>query len=258
MVKLEKYKVSVCLATYNGENYIHEQLLSILKQIGEEDEVIISDDGSTDSTIAIIKGFNDKRIKIFPNTSNVAGKSYGAVLLKIALNFKNSILHATGDIIFLSDQDDIWYDNKYSTVLKSFESNKKNDLVVHNAIVLSNSKENNLDLFSLGSKPTTTIWGTLKKNPYLGCCMAFKGKIANRAFNNNYPVIPHDTWVALVVCSEPGGTIEVINEPLMYYRVHGSNNSFFMKSKNSLYFKIYYRLKLMYYLIKLQYSKVIS
>lgn len=252
------YRVSVCLATYNGENYIHEQLLGILKQIGEEDEVVISDDGSTDSTIAIIKGFNDKRIKIFSNSSNVIRKSYGSVLMKIALNFKNSILHATGDLIFLSDQDDIWYDNKYSTILNRFKSNGNIGLVVHNAVVWSNSIENNLDLFSLGPKPTASILGTLKNNPYLGCCMAFKRKIANKAFNNNYSVIPHDTWVALVACSEPKGTIEVIDEPLMYYRVHSSNNSFFMKSKNSLFFKIYYRFRLMYHLIKLQYSKVIS
>lgn len=252
------YKVSVCLATYNGEDFIHEQLLSILKQIGKEDEVIISDDGSTDSTIAIIKGFNDKRIKLLFNSSNVIRKSYGTILMKIALNFKNSILHATGDIIFLSDQDDIWCSNKYSTIIKAFENDKNVGLIVHNAVVYSNSTENSLELFSIGTKPTASIWGTLKNNPYLGCCMAFRRNIAIRAFANNYLVIPHDTWVALVACSEPKGTIEVIDVPLMYYRVHSSNNSFFMKSKNSLFFKLYYRFRLIYYLIKLQYSKVIS
>lgn len=57
-------KISVCMATYNGEKYIKEQLESILSQIGENDEVIISDDSSTDNTVEIIKAFSDNRIKI--------------------------------------------------------------------------------------------------------------------------------------------------------------------------------------------------
>ncbi|MBP5204864.1 glycosyltransferase, partial [Candidatus Saccharibacteria bacterium] len=56
--------ISVAMATYNGEKYIQEQLLSILPQIGKGDEIIISDDGSTDSTLEIIRKINDKRIKI--------------------------------------------------------------------------------------------------------------------------------------------------------------------------------------------------
>ena len=61
-------KISVCMATYNGEKYIKEQLESILSQIGEHDEVIISDDSSTDNTVEIINSFNDCRIKIYKNT----------------------------------------------------------------------------------------------------------------------------------------------------------------------------------------------
>ena len=60
-------RISICLASYNGEKYIKEQLLSILPQLSEKDEVIISDDNSSDNTLGIVRGFDDKRIKIYIN-----------------------------------------------------------------------------------------------------------------------------------------------------------------------------------------------
>ena len=65
--------ISVCMATYNGEKYIKEQLSSILNQLSEKDEIIISDDSSTDKTVEIIESFQDKRIKILKNNTR-AGK----------------------------------------------------------------------------------------------------------------------------------------------------------------------------------------
>lgn len=56
--------ISVCIATYNGERFIREQISSIINQLGNEDEIIISDNESTDSTIDIIKEIDDKRIKL--------------------------------------------------------------------------------------------------------------------------------------------------------------------------------------------------
>ena len=94
--------ISVCIATYNGEKYLREQLDSILPQLAESDEVIVSDDGSTDGTIDLITSLNDPRIKI---VSNSGRKGYVG-------NFENALKHTTGDYIFLSDQDDIWYPNK--------------------------------------------------------------------------------------------------------------------------------------------------
>ena len=93
--------ISVCIATYNGEKYIKEQLLSILPQLGKKDEVIISDDHSTDNTLDIVKGLNDNRIKIVMNNRE---KGYTS-------NFENALSYAIGDYIFLSDQDDIWMSN---------------------------------------------------------------------------------------------------------------------------------------------------
>lgn len=100
--------ITVCIATFNGEKYIREQLNSILFQLSLQDEVIVSDDGSTDNTISIIKSFNDKRIKIID----------GVYRHSPTLNFENALKEAKGDYIFLADQDDVWKDDKVKICLK--------------------------------------------------------------------------------------------------------------------------------------------
>lgn len=94
-------KVSVCLATYNGEKYIYDQLISILKQINKNDEVIISDDGSTDSTLDIVRSISDDRIKVYNSCSTLKVVDYETRLSRIYLNFKNAILKSSGDVIFV-------------------------------------------------------------------------------------------------------------------------------------------------------------
>ncbi|MEM7184509.1 MAG: glycosyltransferase, partial [Spirochaetota bacterium] len=111
--------ISVCIATFNGEKYIHEQLVSILQQLGTNDEIIISDDSSTDNTIKMIHAINDKRIKIYHN--NVRNPIQ---------NFENALRKAQGKYIFLSDQDDIWLETKISITIEHLQ---KYDLVVHDA-----------------------------------------------------------------------------------------------------------------------------
>ena len=89
--------ISVCMATYNGEKYIQEQIDSILCQLSKDDELVISDDHSTDATCDIIKSYNDRRIKLFLNE----------LAKGVTHNFENALLHSKGDIIFLADQDDV-------------------------------------------------------------------------------------------------------------------------------------------------------
>ena len=90
--KKKRKMISVCMATFNGEKYIEEQINSILLQLGKEDEIIISDDGSTDNTLDIIRELNDERIKLYQNN-----KQHG-----YAHNFENALIHASGDYIFFS------------------------------------------------------------------------------------------------------------------------------------------------------------
>lgn len=103
--------ISVCMASYNGAIFIKQQAVSILNQLGLEDELIISDDGSKDNTLEILASLNDSRIKIYHHSA-----PHGVVS-----NFENAIKHASGDYIFLSDQDDIWLSNKKEKCLSCLQ-----------------------------------------------------------------------------------------------------------------------------------------
>ena len=116
--------ISVCIATYNGEKYIKAQLESILAQIGQDDEIIVSDDNSTDNTISEIESLNDNRIKVKKNRKTIKKESQHKVFQlmdKIRLNFENALVEAKGDYIFLADQDDIWKEDKVKSILKMLE-----------------------------------------------------------------------------------------------------------------------------------------
>jgi glycosyltransferase involved in cell wall biosynthesis len=117
-------KISVCIATYNGEKYIRQQLGSILCQIGESDEIIISDDSSSDRTVEIIKTFDDKRIRLLENNR----------FHSPAYNFENALEKATGDIIFLSDQADIWLEVMVGLL-------QQYDLVVSDCIIINENED---------------------------------------------------------------------------------------------------------------------
>ena len=112
--------ISVCIATYNGEKYLRKQLDSILNQLEYNDEVIISDDGSSDETLNIISSYNDKRIHVFHNKGE-----HGVVK-----NFENGLNHVLGDYIFLCDQDDIWKSNKVQVVLNELKDAKKDVIAI--------------------------------------------------------------------------------------------------------------------------------
>lgn len=225
-------KVSVCIATYNGAKYIAEQLQSILDQIGQNDEVIISDDHSTDETINIVNSFNDDRIKIFYNEGE---KGYTA-------NFENSLNQISGDLIFLSDQDDIWLPGKYNAVVAMLSTN---DLVVTNSMVtdekLNIINESFFSIYNSGSG----ILKNLVCNTYYGSCMAFNKKVLNNSlpFPKN-KVIGFDIWIGFV--AEITGKVQFIKEPYLLYRRSDFTvtelGNLLSRSKRSLFFKIYKRI----------------
>ncbi|MDE5432893.1 glycosyltransferase [Elizabethkingia meningoseptica] len=250
--KMKDNKISVCIASYNGEKFIKEQINSILSQLEDEDEIIISDNGSTDRTLEVLNEFNDDRIKIFTYKSGFSSKSidYERKLINIYYNFRNAFQNAKNEIIFLSDQDDIWFDNKYSIIKDAMKSY---DFVAHDCLMFRGQfSESMRSLFEMNniSQGSLSYFNIIKDNPFLGCCIAFKREIGIDAFKYDNAIIPHDTWLALIAYMKNKNKFLILNEPLIYYRVHNNNNSYIEKSENSLFFKLKYRLKLALFSLK--------
>ncbi len=207
----DTHSISVAMATYNGEKYIKEQLDSILCQLKESDEIIISDDGSSDNTIKIIESYKDKRIKL------IEGPKKG-----IKKNFENAIKECQNEYIFLADQDDIWVNNKVEIVLSYFE-NKNIDLVIHDCDVVNNNLEViNESFYKLRNSKKGKIKNIIK-NSYIGCCMAFKSSLKYKVIPIPNNIEMHDQWIGLRI--EKYGHVLFIKEKLIHYRRHDNNAS---------------------------------
>lgn len=225
-------KVSICLATYNGEKFIFEQIDSVLKQIGQNDEVIVSDDGSTDKTLEIIRNIEDSRIKILINQGE---RGYTP-------NFQNALKESTGDIIFISDQDDVWLPGKYTTLIENL---KTNDLVVTNSMVTDESLNVTNNSFFTIYNSGTGILKNIICSTYYGCCMAFNRKVLNYSmpFPKNKEV-SIDLWIGLV--AEVVGKVKFIEKPFLLYRRSDNTvtqlGSLLSRSDRPFHMKIYKRM----------------
>ncbi|MEO8236800.1 MAG: glycosyltransferase [Flavobacterium sp.] len=228
--------ISVCITTYNGGKYIKEQIESILSQISENDEIIISDDGSKDNTLSILQSFNDKRIKIFLHEKDQRKKH----IFKFDLttkNMENAIKKSLGEFIFMADQDDIWEENRINSVLSFLDIYS---LVINDCKVIDENQnviyESYFDL--INSK--NGFLKNLNKNSYLGCCMAFKRDTLQYILPFPKQPVPHDIWIGLI--SEIFGKVYFLREKKILYRRHNNNLSNSAEvSSNSLVFKIRYR-----------------
>ncbi|MGL5913866.1 MAG: glycosyltransferase family 2 protein [Bacteroidales bacterium] len=228
-------KISVCMATYNGEKYIKEQLDSILCQIGEDSELIISDDGSTDSTLDIVRAYNDERIKVVKNENRQG----------VVGNFENALKNVSGDYIFLSDQDDVWLPNKVEICVNELQNF---DFVVHNASIINESGNITHPSFFTLQRTQKGFIRNFIHNGLLGCCFAFNAKMKKHILPIPN-VSMHDIWIALIIALL--GTSKLIDAPLLLYRRHQNNASQTSeKSTRSLWNKIRCRLTFLYYISK--------
>jgi glycosyltransferase involved in cell wall biosynthesis len=234
--------ISVCIATYNGEKYLLEQLNSILNQIPSNSEILISDDGSTDNTIDLINSINDKRITLFhSNYKNVAK------------NFEFLISIANGQYIFLSDQDDIWAANKYITFNKFFEMGY--DVLLSDCFVIDNNLTILHESYFKFNGSKKGLLKNIYKNSYMGCCMAFKSNITNIILPFPKSIPMHDWWIGLN--SELFYKTYFINNNLLFYRKHTNNISTSASgiSNNNIITKISFRFILIFYLTKNLFTK---
>lgn len=230
--------ISVCITTYNGENYIKEQIDSILPQLGAGDEVIVSDDGSTDRTLDLIRAYRDERIHI---CANEGAHGYTP-------NFENALRHAKGDYIFLSDQDDVWMPDK---VARCMEMMQTCDFVASNARVVDSVLQQLYPSFFALRHSRHGLLNNVIKFSYLGCCLCFRRCVVEYAlpFPRNHRLCTHDNWLTLVALFF--FRAKVTDECLILYRRHTNNESGGgIVNSTSLSFKLRYRIYLLVNILK--------
>ena len=218
--------ISVALTTFNGEKYIKEQIDSILNQTLLPDEIIISDDHSTDNTIAIIEAYNNPIFKIYQNQSSIG----------VTENFKKAVgLAQPGNLIALADQDDIWHNNKLEILyhqLLPFKDAKipviaysDLTLVDENKIILNESFWNELNHHHHEHCLETLLFG----NFITGHSILMNAKMKDYFLAKPKDFILHDVWIAFIANSF--GKAIKINKPLALYRQHRNNVNYNLNFK---------------------------
>ena len=204
-------KVSVAMATYNGEKYLEEQIDSILAQLGNEDELIISDDHSSDQTLAIIERYLkvDHRVKLFLNEES-----------GVTSNFENAIKRTQNDIVFLSDQDDVWKPEKVQTVKGYFQKNPKIQMIMSDITVVDNQLNTTIESFYEFRGSRAGVIKNIIKNSYIGCAMSFRKELKPKILPIPRNVPMHDMWIGLV--ADMSKSALLIPEKLIYYRRHNA------------------------------------
>lgn len=206
--------ISVCMAVYNGERYLRQQLASILVQLAADDEIIVVDDGSSDGTMDLVRALHDPRIRLHANPGN----------LGVLRTFERAIAEARGEIIFLSDQDDVWLPGKVSRFLQAFGSNPGIVLVISDAQVIDAGGQLLAASFFQERGGFAAGWlRNLAKNRYLGCAMAFRSSLKEVVLPLPRDIPMHDMWIGILASLR--GSVKYIAEPLTAYRRHLSNAS---------------------------------
>lgn len=227
--------VSVALAAYNGEKFIVEQVASILQQLKDTDELIVSDNGSTDQTLPLLKANfgNDSRLKLI----NCSEKG-------VIANFNYALKHCKNEIIFLSDQDDIWLPDKVSTCLEAFVKNPHINLVMSDITVVDNELNVIYPSFFSYRKSRLGVMKNILKNSFIGCAMAFRKGF----LEENYPIpddVPmHDMWLG--IRANKKNQAMLIPKSLVLYRRHDETVTT-VENHSSLKEKIVWRFKIIRY-----------
>lgn len=201
--------ISVCLATYNGAEYLHEQIDSIVTQLLPGDELLVADDASKDDTLSILRGYE-------PILSLVATDRAGGVVA----NFSRLLAAASGDIVVFSDQDDVWLPGRLERIRRELLSA---DMVQLDGIIVD------ADLHPSGNTISSVIgmrngfWKNLWRNSFVGCCIAFRRSTFLDAWPLPQYIHMHDWYLGLIATLF--GKVTRVPEVYLLYRRHGANAS---------------------------------
>jgi glycosyltransferase involved in cell wall biosynthesis len=235
------------MAAYNGERYITAQLQSILLQLSDNDEIVVVDDCSTDSTRDRVRAFQDDNIRLIEHDRNQG----------ILRTFEDAILGASNGIIFLSDQDDLWAPEKVATVLQAFRDSPHATLIATGSLLiradgslLSGPVDARCGKFRPG------LWANLLHNRYGGNCLAFRASILSDILPlpHNWDVL-HDIWIGVRHSLSHGHTL-YINRPLTLGRRH--ENTATGRKPLSMLSKIRIRITLLLALAEFSIRKIIG
>ena len=225
-------KISVALCTYNGEQFLKEQLDSIVQQTVLVDEIVICDDGSTDGTIQLIENYQKScpiTLHYFQNKTNLGSTK----------NFEQCVKFCKGNYIFFADQDDLWKKEKVATIMSLFEQNKEWKAVFSNAQIINQAGQptgkTSFEEIEFTDE-LQTKWRSgnafdilLKGYVVTGATLAIKREIIEKVFPtpNLIKELIHDGWIALYlsVFNQIGFT----NTCLILYRTHASQQVGFGK-----------------------------
>lgn len=214
-------KVSVAICTYCGERYITEQLTSIIQQTRPVQEIILSDDSSTDCTIELadsILSTSGIPYRIIRNQKNSG----------VTKNFETCISACSGNIVLTSDQDDLWKPNKVEMLLASFDDPKVVLAYSDAKIIDANGCELYPSLYRrdgflpepFTQRKYTDAVVRLSQTVY-GCTMAFRKDFVSSIIPFYNSRANHDAWI--MACAPLFGKIAFLPEPLISYRIHGEN-----------------------------------
>ena len=209
-------RVSACMAAFNGSRFIDVQLDSILTQLHELDEVVIVDDCSRDDTVARILTFDDPRVRLLEHMQNAG----------VVAAFEDALRSATGDVLFLCDDDDVWAPTKVKRFLDLFESKPNVGLATSRVCLigedgqpLPNSRVNRDGRFLSG------FWQNVFKNHFQGSAMAIRASLLGRMLPfPKYKSLQHDAWIGTRNEIARSGAA-FLDEDLLFYRRHSQNAS---------------------------------
>jgi len=216
-------KIIILLSTYSGAKYLKNQIDSLLSQTYDDFRIIARDDGSGDESFSILKSYD--KIEIVESQQNLGAKGSFAELLGYAVK------HTDGEFFMFCDQDDVWKNDKIKKTLAKMREmeNEYEDipLLVHSDVVVVN---NNLEVmagsfwkFQNIDPSRDALSYLLFQNTVTGCTMMINRKLANLVGKIPTEAIMHDWWIAMVASCF--GKIGWVDEPLMFYRQHSSNDT---------------------------------
>ena len=209
-MKIDNFPVSVCMAAYNGEDYIKDQIESIISQFSNpNDELIIVDDYSKDNTVKIINKIISPNIYLIKNKKNIG----------IIRTFEKSIMEAKNPLIFLSDQDDIWMKHKVSIYKTAFLS-ENNIHLLYSDHFLINENKNLIGKTFLDKQMPLKIDIPIINVRGHGPGLAFSQKAKKIILPFPSKISSHDKWIAIILSIL--GKVKFINVPCQFYRIHKS------------------------------------